>query len=62
MSEVIIKKCLELTCEKEVHQTGAYFCGEHEKGFRRSRKFIVGSLLTLATSAVLYKLNNKDKH
>lgn len=62
MSEVIVKKCSELTCEKEVYQTGAYFCGEHEKGFRKFGKIAISSFLMLAVPAILHKLNNKDKH
>ena len=48
-----IKICKFLNCDKEVYTPQALFCGEHERTYRNTRKYIIAAAIVPLSTAVL---------
>lgn len=56
-----IKICKFLNCDKEVYTPQALFCGEHERNYRNTRKYIVAAILPLSAAVFGSKIGGKIK-
>jgi hypothetical protein len=56
-----IKICKFLNCDKEVYTPQALFCGEHERTYRNTRKYIVAAIVPLSTAVLGSKIGGKLK-
>lgn len=43
-----IKICKFLNCDKEVYTPQALFCGEHERTYKNTRKYIAAAIVPLS--------------